>query len=72
MNDEGFGCLICGRLMPDGRLVCECGWRRTAHAADMMWVVDRMALAEDGKGGGLASWKQVPQGALAVFGRESG
>ena len=70
--DEDFRCLVCGLGMPQEQLVCGCGWRRTLTSDGATWVVSRQKADPEGKGGGSASWVQVPRGALAVFGRGPG
>ena len=69
-EEKDFRCLICGLGMPRDQLVCGCGWRRTITSVGVTWVVEEARPDPAGKGGGAASWVQVPAGALAVFGCE--
>lgn len=71
-GEEDFGCLVCGQRMLQEQIVCGCGWRRTICNNGKMWVIVRARPDSEGKGGGMASWAQVPQGCLAVFGYKLG
>ena len=61
-EDVDFRCLVCGLGMPQEQLVCGCGWRRTLTSDGATWVVERREADLEGKGGGSASWVQVPRG----------